>query len=121
MSLTASVFGDESISSQMYPFSRHNWPFASVRTAYATLADDISADVAADVDADVAGNVFDCVAYDVIDDVASDIIDDVAADVAGDVADDVILSNRHILQLEIDIDEALNSTHNRLSIVTDYI
>ena len=107
MSLTASVFDDESISSQMYPFSRHNWPFASVRTAYATLADDISADVAADVDADV------------IDCVASDVIDDVAADTAGDVADDVILSNRHKLHLEIDTDQALNSTQNTLSIVTD--
>ena len=53
----------------MYPFSRHNWPFASVRMAYATWADDISADVAADV----------------IDCVASDVIDDVAADAAGDV------------------------------------
>jgi len=119
--LTASVFSDESISSQIYPFSRHNRPFARVRTACATLADDVSDDMADDVDADVAGNVFDCVAYDVIDDVASDVIDDVAADAAGDVADDVILSNHHILQLEIDIDEALNSTHNRLSIVTDYI
>jgi len=58
-------------------------------------------------------------AYDVIDDVASDIIDDVAADVAGDVADDVILSNRHKVHLEIDIDQALNSTQNTLSIVTD--
>ena len=53
----------------MYPFSRHNWLFASVRTACATLADDVSADVAADV----------------IDCVASDVIDDVAADAAGDV------------------------------------
>ena len=57
----------------MYPFSRHNWPFASVRTAYATLADDISANVAADVDADV----IDCVASDVIDDVAADAVGDV--------------------------------------------
>ena len=115
MSLTASVFGDESISSQIYPFSRHNRPFASVLTACATLADDVSDDV----DADVAANVFDCVASDVIDDVASDIIDDVAADAAGDVADDVILSNRHKLHLEIDTDQALNSTQNTLSIVTD--
>jgi len=66
------VFGDESISSQIYPFSRHNRPFASVLTACATLADDVSDDV----DADVAANVFDCV--------ASDVIDDVAADAAGD-------------------------------------
>ena len=57
----------------MYPFSRHNWPFASVRTAYATFADDISADVAADVDADV----IDCVASDVIGDVAADAVGDV--------------------------------------------
>ena len=57
MSLTASMFGDESISSQMYPFSRHNWPFASVRTACATLADDVSDDMADDVDTDVAANV----------------------------------------------------------------
>ena len=109
------MFGDESISSQIDPFSRHNRPFASVLTACATLADDVSDDV----DADVAGNVFDCVAYDVIDDVASDIIDDVAADAAGDVVDDVILSNRHKLHLEIDTDQALNSTQNTLSIVTD--
>ena len=107
MSLTASVFGDKSISSQIYPFSRHNQPFASVLTACATLADDVSDEV----DADVAANVFDCV--------ASDVIDDVAADVAGDVADDVILSNRHKLHLEIDTDQALNSTQNTLSIVTD--
>ena len=107
MSLTASVFGDKSISSQIYPFSHHNRPFASVLTACATLADDVSDDV----DADVAANVFDCV--------ASDIIDDVAADAAGDVADDVILSNRHKLHLEIDTDQALNSTQNTLSIVTD--
>ena len=72
MSLTASVFGDESISSQIYPFSRHNRPFASVLTACATLADDVSDDM----DADVAANVIDCV--------ASDVIDDVAADAAGD-------------------------------------
>ena len=72
MSLTASVFDDESISSQMYPFSRHNWLFASVRTACATLADDVSDDV----DADVAANIFECV--------ASDVIDDVAIDAAGD-------------------------------------
>ena len=111
MSLTASVFDDESISSQMYPFSRHNWLFASVRTACATLADDVSADVAADV--------IDCVASDVINDLASDVIDDVAADAAGDVADDVILSNRHKLHLEIDTDQALNLTQNTLSIVTD--
>ena len=109
MSLTASVFSDESISSQIYPFSRHNRPFARVRTACATLADDVSDDV----DADVAANVFDCV--------ASDVIDDVAADAAGDVADDVILSNRHKLHLEIDTDQALNSTHKKLSIVTNYI
>jgi len=70
------VFGDESISSQIYPFSRHNRPFARVRTACATLADDVSDDMADDVDADVAANVFDCV--------ASDVIDDVAADAAGD-------------------------------------
>ena len=67
------MFGDESISSQIYPFSRHNRPFASVLTACATLADDVSDEV----DADVAANVFDCV--------ASDVIDDVAADAAGDV------------------------------------
>ena len=66
------MFGDESISSQIYPFSHHNRPFASVLTACATLADDVSDDV----DADVAANVFDCV--------ASDVIDDVAADAAGD-------------------------------------
>ena len=107
MSLTASVFGDESISSQIYPFSRHNRPFASVLTACATLADDVSDDV----DADVAANVFDCV--------ASDVIDGVAADAAGDVADDVILSNTHKLHLEIDTDQALNLTQNTLSIVTD--
>ena len=107
MSLTASVFGDESISSQIYSFSRHNRLFASVLTACATLVDDVSDDV----DADVAANVFDCV--------ASDVIDDVAADAAGDVADDVILSNRHKLHLEIDTDQALNSTQNTLSIVTD--
>ena len=103
MSLTVSVFGDESISSQIYPFSRHNRPFASVLTACATLADDVSDEV----DADVAANVFDCV--------ASDAIDDVAADAAGDV----ILSNHHKLHLEIDTDQALNSTQNTLSIVTD--
>ena len=57
MSLTASVFGDESISSQIYPFSRHNRPFASVLTACATLADDVSDDMADDVDTDVAANV----------------------------------------------------------------
>ena len=107
MLLTTSVFGDESISSQIYPFSRQNRPFASVLTACATLADDVSDDV----DADVAANVFDCV--------ASDVIDDVAADAAGDVADDVILSNTHKLHLEIDTDQALNSTQNTLSIVTD--
>jgi len=101
------MFGDESISSQIDPFYRHNRPFASVLTACATLADDVSDDV----DADVAANVFDCV--------ASDVIDDVAADAAGDVADDVILSNRHKLHLEIDTDQALNSTQNTLSIVTD--
>jgi len=66
------VFGDKSISSQIYPFSRHNQPFASVLTACATLADDVSDDV----DADVAANVFDCV--------ASDVINDMAADAAGD-------------------------------------
>ena len=66
------MFGDELISSQIYLFSRHNRPFASVLTACATLADDVSDDV----DADVAANVFDCV--------TSDIIDDVAADAAGD-------------------------------------
>ena len=66
------MFGDESISSQIYPFSCQNRPFASVLTACATLADDVSDDV----DADVAANVFDCV--------TSDIIDDVAADAAGD-------------------------------------
>ena len=75
--------------------------------ACTTLADDVSNDV----DADVAANVFDCV--------TSDIIDDVAADAAGDMADDVILSNRHKLHLEIDTDQALNSTQNTLSIVTD--
>jgi hypothetical protein len=68
-------------------------------------------DVADDMDADVAANVFDCV--------ASDVIDDVAADAAGDVANDVILSNRHKLHLEIDTDQALNSTQNTLSIVID--
>ena len=99
----ASVFGDESISSQIYPFSRHNRPFASVLTACATLADDVSDDV----DADVVANVFDCVASDVIDDMAAD------------AADDVILSNCHKLHLEIDTDQALNSTQNTLSIVTD--
>ena len=57
MSLTASVFGDESISSQIYPFSRHNRPFASVLTVCATLADDVSDDMADDVDTDVAANV----------------------------------------------------------------
>ena len=57
MSLTASVFGDESISSQIYPFSRHNRPFARFRTACATLADDVSDDMADDVDTDVAANV----------------------------------------------------------------
>ena len=57
MSLTASVFGDESISSQIYTFSRHNRPFASVLTACATLADDVSDDMADDVDTDVAANV----------------------------------------------------------------
>jgi len=71
------------------------------------LADDVSDDV----DADVAANVFDCV--------ASDVINDMAADTAGDVADDVILSNRHKLHLEIDTDQAFNSTQNMLSIVTD--
>jgi len=89
------MFGDESISSQIDPFYRHNRPFASILMACATLA------------------------YDVIDDVASDIIDDMAADAAGDMADDVILSNRHKLHLEIDTDQALNSTQNTLSIVTD--
>ena len=64
MSLTASVFGDESISSQIYPFSRHNRPFASVLTACATLADDVSDEV----DADVAANVFDDVAADAVGD-----------------------------------------------------
>ena len=75
--------------------------------ACATLADDVSDDV----DADVAANVFDCV--------ASDIIDDMAVDAAGDVADDTILSNHHKLHLEIDTGQALNSTQNTLSIVTD--
>jgi len=97
------MFGDESISSQIDPFYRHNRPFASVLTACATLADDVSDDV----DADVAANVFDCVASDVIDDMAAD------------AADDVILSNCHKLHLEIDTDQALNSTQNTLSIVTD--
>jgi len=64
VSLTASVFGDESISSQIYPFSRHNRPFASVLTACATLADDVSDEV----DADVAANVFDDVAADAVGD-----------------------------------------------------
>jgi len=50
------VFSDESISSQIYPFSRHNRPFARVRTACATLADDISDDVDADMAADAAGD-----------------------------------------------------------------
>ena len=66
------MFGDESILSQIYSFSRHNRPFASVLTACAMLADDVSDDV----DADVAANVFDCV--------ASDVINDMAADAAGD-------------------------------------
>jgi len=53
------------------------------------------------------------------DDVDTDVAANVAADAAGDLVDVVILSNRHKLHLEIDTDQALNSTQNTLSIVTD--
>jgi len=50
------MFGDESISSQIDPFYRHNRPFASVLTACATLADDVSDDMDANVAANAAGD-----------------------------------------------------------------
>ena len=56
VSLTVSVLGDELISSQIYPFSRHNRLFANVLTACATLADDVSDDMDANVAANAAGD-----------------------------------------------------------------